>query len=556
MIQPVTGEVRPRETPVLAARVAIGLLVVVGLFLRIWILGRASFNSDQAVVGLMAREILRGHFFAFYWGQHYGGGEPYLVAVLFALFGQSRLVLGIAPILLDGAAALLVWRIGWRLFDARVGVLAALIFWLWPEVYLYLSTVEYGFRLATLVCGLLVVLFALRLTDRQPSRYLNWAVLGLAAGLGWWCSPEIVYLVLPAAVWLAYRAQRGRLRLRLPGVGLVVAAVLLGALPWLAVNVGHRYPSLQTPPAVLHGSTFTQRLATFFSHVAPLVLGLRLRSTGGWLVPSPLGFALYVLLGALLIAWSVVLAYRHRVLLPMLWLAPFPFLYAYSSYAVYWNDGRYALYLAPLLALLVASGVYGLRQWSRLPGWSGRCLPALAVIVALTMSLTAAARLAPYTPLATSGGARSTWTSWRSDPNRQWLGPLVRTLEGPPVCHAYAGYWVAYVLMFESKGGVVASDPGDDRYPPYLAAVERSSRQAWVFARPSTLHQLNTVAGTHQWDPSIGLGDFERALSGRHVPYRSAVAGLFEIVYPQRAVSFGSLLAALGTQANGPSKNL
>jgi len=207
--------------------------------------------------------------------------------------------------------------------------------------------------------------------------------------------------------------------------------------------VGHRYPSLRTPSAVLHGSTFTQRLVTYFSHVAPLALGLRLRSNGGWLVPSPLGFALYVLLGALLVVWSVVLAYRRRVLLPVLWLAPFPFLYAYSSYAVYWNDGRYALYLAPLLALLVASGVYGFRAWSRLPGRFGRCLPALAVIVALAMSLTAAARLAPYTPLASSGGARSTWTSWRADPNQEWLGPLARALEGSHVSHAYAGYWVA-----------------------------------------------------------------------------------------------------------------
>ena len=68
--------------------------MALGLYLRIWILGRTPITSDQAAVGLMAREILHGHLFAFYWGQHYGGGEPYVVAALFSLLGQSRLALG------------------------------------------------------------------------------------------------------------------------------------------------------------------------------------------------------------------------------------------------------------------------------------------------------------------------------------------------------------------------------------------------------------------------------------------------------------------------------
>ncbi len=82
-----------------------------------------------------------------------------------ALFGQSRLALGLAPVLLDAIAALLVWRIGRRLFGPRAAALAALIFWIWPEACLYLSTVEYGFRFLTLVCGLAVLLFALRLGE-------------------------------------------------------------------------------------------------------------------------------------------------------------------------------------------------------------------------------------------------------------------------------------------------------------------------------------------------------------------------------------------------------
>ena len=45
--------------------VAVAFVIALGLFLRIWILGRMPITSDQAVVGLMAREILHGHFFAY-----------------------------------------------------------------------------------------------------------------------------------------------------------------------------------------------------------------------------------------------------------------------------------------------------------------------------------------------------------------------------------------------------------------------------------------------------------------------------------------------------------
>src|SRR5664280_2360192 len=233
------------------AGVVAAVLFALGLLLRVWVLGRAPLTADQAVVGLMAREILHGHFFAFYWGQSYGGGEPYVVAALFALFGQSRFVLGVAPILLDAVAVLLVWHIGRRLFDPRVGLLAALLFWLWPEVYLYLSTVEYGFRYLALVCGLAILLFALRLADARPSRLLDWAGLGLFLGLGWWCTPEIVYFAAPALLWVAWRAKRSRAWPRLAGVLLCVATTALGALPWLIANVGHGFPSL-APEATLY----------------------------------------------------------------------------------------------------------------------------------------------------------------------------------------------------------------------------------------------------------------------------------------------------------------
>ena len=514
--------------------VAVVLLFVFGLLLRIWILGRAPINSDQAVVGLMAREILSGHLVAFYWGQSYGGGESYVVAALFALFGESRLVLGLAPLLLDAVAALLVWRIGRRLFDARTAVLAALLFWLWPEVYLYLSTVEYGFRYLALVCGLAVLLFTLRLAGGRPSHLADWAALGLFLGLGWWCSPEIVYYAAPALLWLTYRVVRSRQWPRLAGVLLFVAMTALGALPWLAANVGHGYPSLQ-PVAQQHSQMWLGRLGVFFHYIAPLVLGLRLRGSGDWLGGPLFGTTLYVLLGVFVLAWVVVLAVRRRAGPLVVFVLLFPFVYTYAPFSGFWKDGRYAVYLAPMLALVLASTLCEAARSSSRPA---RAAPVLGLVAVLALTAGAALRLAPYVPLAGSQGPRSGWTSWSADPNA-WIQPLVTALESAHVRGAYAGYWVAYVLAFEAHGHVVAADPAIDRYPPYLAAVVRSPRQAWVFPRQATLGALNAAVGAHPWlpDGNLTLADFEAYLKRNAVAYRREDAGYFTIVYPARAVT-------------------
>src|SRR5439155_5825599 len=51
-------------------------------------------DADEAVLGLMARHILHGHFPIFFYGQNYLGSiEAFWTAVLFALFGATPLVL-------------------------------------------------------------------------------------------------------------------------------------------------------------------------------------------------------------------------------------------------------------------------------------------------------------------------------------------------------------------------------------------------------------------------------------------------------------------------------
>ncbi len=93
---------------------------------------QSSFDSDQAIFGLMAKHIVEGRALPmFIYGQDYMlGVEAWLAAPLFALFGPSATLLKLPVVLVNVASAvLLVWLLirdaGLRPIDGtrRVSVL-------------------------------------------------------------------------------------------------------------------------------------------------------------------------------------------------------------------------------------------------------------------------------------------------------------------------------------------------------------------------------------------------------------------------------------------------
>src|SRR4051812_46214746 len=162
---------------------AVGASVLAGVVLRVVVLlGHwGTVDSDEAVVGLMARGFRDGDWRAFYWGQHYAGTQE---TALVALLGASTAALKLVPVLLSAVAAVLTWRIGRRLVDERLAQAAGLLCWVGPGAYVWWSTKERVFYWVALVLGLVLVLAALRIA--AGGRYVDGAVLGLAAGLGFW----------------------------------------------------------------------------------------------------------------------------------------------------------------------------------------------------------------------------------------------------------------------------------------------------------------------------------------------------------------------------------
>jgi Dolichyl-phosphate-mannose-protein mannosyltransferase len=471
----------PSATSVAVLAVVLVAAVLVGVFVRIWILGNQPINGDEATPGLMAHQILRGHPSAFYWGQDYGSGEPYVVALLFAIAGQSAFTLNLTPALLSVAAAVVVWRIGLRLIVRPAALVAAVLSWVWGEAVVWNSVREIGFRGVTLLCGLLVLLFSLRvrgaLVDGHRTR-LNWVGVGFFAGVGWWASPEIAYFVVPAAVFLALALRAHGRRGDLVEVCLGLGAFLVGALPWLVTTLRGADTFRQQASPV----NYVGRLQLLFTHAVPIALGLRIEGEGNWLWSAAFGVTLLIVLAAATLGACVVLASGPSARLLVFFVCSFPLLYAAFSATFFWNDARYVVYLTPVLSLLWVGALWKAARWAA--AWC-----AVVVLVA-AMASTLISFNDSYGALNSASAA----TSWTANPNQALTG-LGSWLEARGVHSVLADYWVANPLTFLTGSTVVALDPASTRNPPAVDSTVHEAGRTWIFVNPALAAEAASALG-------------------------------------------------------------
>jgi hypothetical protein len=529
--------------------VVVAALAVGGALLRIWILGHDAMNSDEAVIGLVARGILHGHQTAFVWHQAYGGVEPYLVAGMFAVFGSSAFTLNLVPSVLAAGVAVVTWRIGARLFSPRAGLAAAALAWVWPESGVFNSTREYGYHEAALLAGVVVLLLTVRIVQRRPAAgdpvigwvLLDWALLGLVAGVGWWASPEIAYFLIPAVVALLGFCTRPPWANFALGVATAAACTVLGALAWIIAGIDDRWATISSVRDSRHSHTYDFRLHLVFSHALPFLYGLQVEGRGLWVGGASAGPVLYGLALAVTVAALVVVAVRHPAArLLVVFCVAFPFLYPAFPTSWFWQDGRYGVFLTPVLALVLMGAVSSI-ELTRPGAAAGRVRVALArsltyVLLALAVASTWVAVVTTF-QLSVPGHHTAPWTTDLS-PSVIALGAH---LERDGVHDAYADYWVAYDLQFLSGGGVTTFPIAQDKNPIVGRQVTRAARAAWIFVLPTAASQATADtqlgAGGDLEPPGVTQAPLVAYLVAHHDPYRIVVVGPFSAVIPARNVT-------------------
>jgi 4-amino-4-deoxy-L-arabinose transferase-like glycosyltransferase len=489
-------------------RLPVALVVAVilaGALQRWWVAAHpmGTLTSDGAVIGLMALRLLHhGHLTAYMWGQSYGGSvEAIITAAVFGVAGSGTSQLLAATALSSALAALALWRAGRWILGETAAQIGALIFWVWPATFLWRSLKPGGTYMAGLAIALCAVGALARIRRGDDDGWRRCAIAGLWCGLALWSTPMGLELLIPAGLWCLPAVRRLGFRLLAFGAGAAA-----GWLPALVFGLTHDWTNLHMPGEradLLSGAL--SRFRQFFRLEAPIAMGVRAEGSFAWVGGHFGEFLAWPGAAALLATAVAVLARRApRCVLPVLTLVLLPFLYAFIELADNPGQGRYALFAVPMAALLLGAGTERIAVLPRVrwPALAWTAVLALAcglgtAGLAAEPALALVALPAPDVPMPVSDA------------------PLRTLLAEHGVTDAYATYWIAYRVMFETGGRVTVAPYDYDRYPPINAAVSASPDPAFLFVTASRT-----------------TGSFEAWCRAHGVAYQAWQLGGFTVVRP------------------------
>lgn len=449
------------------------MLLAVHFGLRWYLATHGNFyltqtDYDESVTGLMALDVLRGHWQIMFWGQPYMGTlEPVLAALVFKVMGPSTLALRLTLILVSSLGLWALYSLGRLAGGPLLGFLAGL-FWALPPVFLAFDGLyATGGHLESVVGAAIFLYGACRLTFAPPKRPLPLALgLGLVAGLACWCSLLVAPLVL--AVVLALLLARPRLLL-----GLVPWALLLGFLagsgPFWWWNLNHDFMTFR---AIEHGQGHT--LAHFYGLTRDVWLPAVM---GDWwdghsveqMLPRALRLAvgLGVYLPVLLLMLGLGLAWLYRLARgrnPLaapqdFWAAALMAALLAHASSAYGGRGftRYALAIFPALTMLLGWWLYLVMRRSRLLG---------GLLLALLLGLNLTTNV-----LFVRDNARLP---------RRPIDAAIAVLHRLGITHAYAQGRIAYPLDFQSDETLTVADHYGWRNYAYLRQVDEKPDAALI----------------------------------------------------------------------------
>jgi len=224
-------------------------------------------------------------------------------------------------------------------------------------------------------------------------------------------------------------------------------------------------------------------------------------------------------------------------------------------------DGRYGVFLAPLVIVVLAGAVAGpvLRveevaehaQFRLSPlsrgGHDVLVAPRRQSAPLTSATLIGVSALVACSALLTAAAAHETagvpanpahfFSSW-SDPDAP-ARAVVAAMEAHHLRDAYGDYWTAYVLDFLAPGRLSVSPSAldDVRWPQLAARVGAAKKAAWLFFSPADAVLAAQVFANPSPGPGgYSLSSFEALLGSEHVSYHVVDLGVLDAVVPDAAV--------------------
>ncbi len=476
-------------------------MVLLGAIPRLNFLIKTDFGieSDEAIVGLMARHILEGEGVpVFYYGQNYLGSlEALLVSASFALFGESNASLKLVPFLCSLVFIVVSYFLTKQYGGERAARLSSLLVAVPPQALMIWSLKARGGFIELLIIGsisLLLTTWAVKNTST-----FKLAAIGLVLGLGWWVNNQIVFYMAAVALVLgALLLCREGIWSLLGGGATILFFFLLGGYPFWYANIVEqpRFSSFQTlfggskESLMTNGGTsllnafsrfnrevFTPQLQGFWEESLPILLGSRRFWSVEDNFPGATTLALVTYGAALalyLLFWVMSLMRRDRSRVQKVKPAPFSLplvflictvsIFALSSFGWLSQAPRYLLPVYSVLFLVVGVGCCGFVTGL------GNFLGGLVAFSALFINLSSnffeisskdwsIGLVTPGEPFVYQGErVQRDHTELYSWLNKQGYG------------HVITDYWIGYRMAFETGEAVTFSRfsrEGPIRIPQY-----------------------------------------------------------------------------------------
>ena len=292
------------------------LLAAAGLKAGLLALQAFPFNADEAIVGLMARNILAGERPVFFYGQAYMGSlDAWLVAGGFAIWGSQVWVIRLVQIilyLLTIIVTILIGRLAFRSW--KQGLLAGL-YLAFPAVNTTLyTTVSLGGYGEAMLIGSLGLLTGFWMLEHALLRSTWWmGVWGALLGFGLWANGLSLVFFLPMGVALLFRMIKISHEKKW-GWFLLAGLVgfMIGSAPWWVYATGNGFGQLVNElsgtAVAVEGTSFFQRS---MAHLVNLVI-LGLPAALGLRPPWEVRWLGLPLLPFVLIFWIIVFVFIYR----------------------------------------------------------------------------------------------------------------------------------------------------------------------------------------------------------------------------------------------------
>lgn len=445
-----------------------GCLMLIGLFVRLLFLSATEcrIDSDEAIVGLMAKHVLEGRDWPiFYYGQSYMGSmESLLVSAAFFLTGKSNCMLKAVPLIFSLFHIALVYLLATKLTNRFGALLAALLTAVPPSALVEWSTKARGGFIEVVVLGTLAFILSIDLLRADRPRIRGFFLLGLVLGMGWWVNNQIVFYLLPIALVFPIRFVRvmGFCAAARAGVFSSLGFFLGGAPFWYA-NLAER-PYLATFKTLLapqRNTTFWDHFCGFFVEALPIILGARRFWTDVDIYPLASGAVLFVYALCLLV--FLIDALRGRSLgnqvknclasaLIVLFIVFTPIIFALSPFGWLSKAPRYLLPLYSVIFVIVGTSV----AWIA----SRASYAAYATAILLAGSLLGTNLASNYLGGISMPGEPFVYQGERVQKDHS---DLYRWLSMHNYDHIWTNYWIGYRTAFETDEQVTFTRFGSPR---------------------------------------------------------------------------------------------